>query len=122
MLGVSVEIEPSNVRLSLACGALRLASRGLSGCFEDEMLDLQRQLPDNGRIKTCIGCGLSDYSPYGSAMFGALACFRTNKERYRRVQSKGELFEIWESRDRFVQETYLCPDFEPRRSGAGYRG
>ena len=57
-------------------------SRGTSGWFEDELLDIQRQLPDCSYLKACITCAFSDYSPVGHGLFGGLACFRHNKPGY----------------------------------------
>ncbi len=33
-----------------------------------------------------------------------------------------DFFEIWDRMTGVVQETYLCPEFERRRPGTGYRG
>ncbi|MBA2544438.1 MAG: hypothetical protein H0V17_32650, partial [Deltaproteobacteria bacterium] len=85
-------------------------------------LDLQQKLPEGGYLRACIGCGLSDYSPIGNGLFGGLACFRETKTAYRAVSTKTGLFAIWDSLTEFVQETYVCPEFERRRPGAGYRG
>lgn len=97
-------------------------SAGTSGWFEDELLDIQRKLPAEVYLRACIGCGLSDYSPYGHGLFGNLACFRATKAAYRSVTNKHGLFAIWSSATGYVQETYLCPEFERRRPGTGYRG
>lgn len=99
-----------------------LRSSGASGWFEDELLDLQRQLPPGTYLRACITCAFSDYSPYGHGLWGGLACFRGNKDGYRAVHDKGGLFQIWNTLTDFVQETYLCPEFERRKPGTGYRG
>jgi hypothetical protein len=112
--------EPAILVLELVAGDRRVRSPGRSGWFEDELLALQRET--GLQFKTCFGCGLSDYSPYGHGMFGDLMCFRTNKAAYRAVDSKGALFAIWGSGCGYVEETHACDDFEPRRPGAGYRG
>lgn len=52
----------------------------------------------------CFNCVFSDYGPYG--VFGCLARFRDNKEGYRSVRTKAELFHIWDTMTEFVQETY----------------
>ncbi|AKT41601.1 DUF6304 family protein [Chondromyces crocatus] len=115
-------IDEESLHLVLVVGDLRLESEGRSGWFEDELLDLQRRLPSHWFLKTCFGCGLSDYSPVGHGLFGGLACFRDNKLGYRSVRTKDELFRIWDTMTAFVQETHLCPEFERRTPGAGYRG
>lgn len=90
--------------------------------MERALLDLQRQLPDGTRLLACITCAFSDYFPAGTGFIGAMACFRDHKDAYRTVNSKQGIFDLWDKRSGFVQETFHCPDFEQRRPGAGYRG
>ncbi len=97
-------------------------SHGREGWFENELLDLQERLPQGAYLRTCLKCGLSDYSPYGTMMSGSLACFRDNAEAYRAVNDKQSLFAIWDSNTEFVRETHVCEKFKLRRPGAGYRG
>jgi hypothetical protein len=54
-------------------------------------------------------------------MFGGLTCFRDNKTGYRAVNSKSAMFQAWGTMTEYVQETYLCPEFEKRTPGTGYR-
>jgi hypothetical protein len=115
-------LNKETLLLKLRLGNEVLSSSGRSGWFEDEMLDLQRKLPEGTLIKACINCAFSDYSPAGHGFFGCLACFRGNKAGYRGVTSKWGLFKIWDTMTEFVQETYLCPEFEKRAPGTGYRG
>ena len=115
-------LDRESLLLRLRLGTRVFSSSSGSGWFEDEMLDLQRQLPSGTLIKACINCAFSDYSPCGHGLFGGLACFRGNKVGYRAVATKGDLFQIWETMTEFVQETYLCPEFEKRAPGTGYRG
>jgi hypothetical protein len=79
-------------------------------------------MPAGTYLKTCINCAFSDYSPSGHGLFGGLACFRDNKTGYRAVRTKRDLFGIWITMTGFVQETFLCPEFERRSPGTGYRG
>jgi Family of unknown function (DUF6304) len=108
--------------IELRFGKSEFKSNGLSGWFEDEMLDIQKQLPPNTYMKSCINCAFSDYHPVGHGLFGGLACFRDNKHGYRAVKNKSDLLAIWNTTTEFVQETYLCPEFERRAPGTGYRG
>lgn len=96
--------------------------RGTSGWFEDEMLEIQQALPEGAAMLACINCAYSDYNPAGHGAFGSMACFRDNKSEYLRADSKDDIFLIWDTLTEHVQETYVCPEFEPRRTGAGYRG
>jgi hypothetical protein len=115
-------IDWEHLTLRLRFGEQALTSRGWSGWFEDEMLDIQRQMPEGTYLKACINCAYSDYSPLGHGLFGGLACFRGNKSGYRAVRTKRDLFGIWNTMTEFVQETFLCPEFERRAPGTGYRG
>lgn len=118
----SGRIDSEVVGLELAVQGQTFRSVGTSGWFEDELVDLQRQLPPGVYMRACINCAFSDYHPAGHGCFGRLACFRDAKAEYRAVTSKGELFQVWDCLTEFVQETYVCPEFERRKPGAGYRG
>ncbi len=115
-------IDSEMLRLTLKYGDQQNSSRGLSGWFEDELLDLQRQMPEGEYIKACINCLYSDYSPYGHGLFGCMMCFRNLKAEYLSVKSKDDLWGVHGREDRMVQETFLCPEFVRRVPGTGYRG
>jgi hypothetical protein len=100
----------------------RIVGSGSSGWFEDELLEIQAQLPEGVFIKACINCLYSDYSPAGHGMFGWMMCFRNLKAEYLKVTTKQEFWSVHNRYDRMVQETYLCPEFERRTPGTGYRG
>ncbi|WP_210571807.1 DUF6304 family protein [Streptomyces sp. GESEQ-4] len=92
--------------------------------FEDALHEIQRKLPRAARLKACVSCAWSDYSPVGHSLMAGLACFRDVKERYRLVEGKHGprgIFAIWGDLTEFVQETWLCDQFEHRATG-GYRG
>ncbi len=112
--------ERLTLRLVSSVGEHR--SSGLSGWFEDELLEIQAHLPPGCALKSCIMCAHSDYSPYGHGLWGTMACFRESKSDYEKVQSKGDLFRIWDKLTEYVPETFLCPEFRLRRRGTGYRG
>jgi hypothetical protein len=38
------------------------------------------------------------------------------------VKTKHDLFRAWGTMTAFVQETFLCPEFERRSPDTGYRG
>jgi hypothetical protein len=100
----------------------QIAGSGTSGWFEDELLSIQRQLHEGVFIKACINCLYSDYSPSGHGLFGCMLCFRNLKAEYLKVKTKQDFWSVHGRQDRFVQETYLCPEFERRIPGTGYRG
>jgi hypothetical protein len=115
-------LDREHLTLELRVGGRAFTSSGRSGWFEDEMLDVQGQLPPGTYLRACINCAYSDYSPVGHGLFGGLACFRDNKAGYLAVRSKADLFRVWGTMTGFVQETYLCPEFRRRQPGTGYRG
>ena len=115
-------IDRQELRLVLEFDGRSFASRGTSGWFEDELLGIQAQLPEGVFIKACINCLYSDYSPCGHGLFGGMMCFRNLKAEYVKVTTKKEFWSVHGRQDRFVQETYLCPDFARRIPGTGYRG
>lgn len=90
--------------------------------FESAFDILKSKLPDNEYVKCCYNCLYSDYSVYGSAIFGTMLCFKNIKEQYLNVQDKDEYMDIMDLHNRLVQETYLCDDFKLRRKDTGYRG
>jgi hypothetical protein len=115
-------IDRETLLLSLSVAGAVIDSKGTSGWFEDELLDILKALPKGMYFRSCFTCAFSDYSPAGNRLFGDLACFRDNKENYRQVSSKQELLALWDSKTEFVQETHLCSAYERRQPGVGYRG
>ena len=115
-------IDRGVLGLVLRFDGREFASPGTSGWFEDELLALQAQLPDGLFMRACINCLYSDYSPYGHGLFGWMMCFRNIKAEYLKVRTKDDFWAVHDRFDRLVQETYLCPEFERRVPGTGYRG
>ena len=100
----------------------QFAGSGKSGWFEDELREIQLQLPDGLFMRAGINCLYSDYSPYGHGLFGRMMCFRNLKSEYLKVKSRADFWSVHDRYDRMVQETYLCPEFERRIAGTGYLG
>lgn len=115
-------IDREELLLNLTIAGKSFSSCGQHGWFENELLEIQAALPGGMYMKCCTTCAFSDYSPYGNGMFGCMACFRDNNAAYRAVKGKASLFAIWDTLSGFVQETYLCPEYERRKPGSGYRG
>ncbi len=94
--------------------------------FEDALNKVQRQLP-RGKDAGLCRVRLVRLQPVRQRADGAgLACFRDAKDRYRQVDGKHGptgIFAIWDQHTEFVQETWLCGEFEHRSSThTGYRG
>ncbi|MGW0559428.1 DUF6304 family protein [Streptomyces sp. NPDC003016] len=118
-------LDREHLALELHFGGAVYASERAENDFEHALTVIQRRLPPGAYLRSCISCAFSDYHPSGSGLFGSLACFRRTKDEYRAVGGERELFELWDLRSGFVQETWACPDFERRPAqgpGTGYRG
>lgn len=115
-------LDRVELRIALEYDGGRFAGTGRSGWFEDELLEVQAQLPDGVYFLACINCLYSDYSPAGHGLFGSMMCYRNVKAEYLKVKSKADFWKVHGRLDRHVQETYLCPEFERRVPGTGYRG
>jgi hypothetical protein len=115
-------LDREELHITLACDHGKFAGSGKSGWFEDELFEIQSKLPAGVFMQACINCLYSDYSPYGHGAFGCMMCFRNLKSEYLKVKSKADFWSVHDRYDRMVQETYLCPEFERRIPGTGYRG
>ncbi|MGW2384946.1 DUF6304 family protein [Streptomyces sp. NPDC001658] len=92
--------------------------------FEEALERIALALPRDTRLKACVACAWSDYHPVGHAMMSGLACFREAKDVYRLCDGKKGphgILTIWPRHTEFVQETWLCDQFEHRTSDRGYR-
>lgn len=69
--------------------------------------------------RCCLTCGLSDYSPGGQSFMG-MRCHRDAGEQYRACRGKREYWGIPVTE--VVPEFHVCPTWEPRKPGTGYRG
>lgn len=116
--GINLEL----VQLTLTVENQSFKSSGTHGWFDDALLEIETALPTGIFMKCCHTCAFSDYHPVGSGTFGGLACFRDHKEEYLSLKGKSAVMHFFSKRTENVQETYLCPEFENRVPGTGYRG
>ncbi len=115
-------IDEVTLRIVLTWAEGRAEGTGASGWFEDELLEIQRQLPPDVYLRSCLNCQYSDYSPGGHGLFGDLLCFRNAKDAYAQVRSKETFWPVLRLAERSVQETDHCDQFARRVPGTGYRG
>lgn len=86
--------------------------------MEDDLIALQKELPENIYLKTCLSCKYSNYSPFGNGMFGSIYCFKNLKSKLPHLRDKSDLFNIWtrEAMDKgdifSVQETFDCSEHQ----------
>lgn len=107
-------------RITLSVGDNRYASSGGWGCFEMELLQIQRQLPSDAYMKCCFNCAFSGYSPYGNGLWG-MYCHRNYKEAYVQANNKPDWIRLNGVSAEDVQEIYLCPEFQRWNGETGYR-
>jgi Family of unknown function (DUF6304) len=115
-------LDREELQLELVFNDRSFKSCGKHGWFEDELLEIHRELPPATYLKSCFNCAFSDYNPVGFGLFGCMACFRNSKQEYRSLRGKAAFFELQDQIAEQVQETYLCPEFEKRMPNTGYRG
>ena len=109
--------SPRNLRLAMS---VDVATYEVADeWFEDGMRRLGAALPSGTGLVCCSTCLFSDYSPAGHGLIG-ICCHRDAKARYLAVRSKFDYFAVPVTEE--VPETYLCPDYQPRVPGTGYRG
>src|SRR5262245_28685152 len=110
--------NPKNLHLSLIVGDQRCDVD--DDWFEDGILRLDHAASRLGaRLVCCATCLYSDYSPGGHGLMG-MRCHRGAKEQYLAVRSKLDYWGVPVTEE--VMETYLCPEYERRIPGTGYRG
>ncbi len=107
-------------RITLSVGDNHYASSGGWGCFEMELLQIQRRLPSDAYMKCCFNCAFSGYNPYGGGLWG-MYCHRNHKEEYVQASSKFEWIKLNEVAAEYVQEIHLCPEFQRWNGKTGYR-
>jgi|GEM_PF-856181 len=107
-------------RITLAVSDNRYVSSGGWGCFEMELLQIQRRLPPDAYMKCCFNCAFSGYNPYGNGLWG-MYCHRNYKEAYVQANNKFHWIRLNEIAAEHVQEIYLCPEFQRWDGKTGYR-
>lgn len=103
-------------------GAVYESNRA-EGDFAAALATVQRVLPPDIHLQTCIACAFSDYFPAPvRGLSGGLACFRGAKDAYRDVAGGDDVADLWDRRTGFVQEIWSCREFEPRPAHGAARG
>ncbi len=114
-----IEAEVLVLELKTPTQTVRSSNRS-EDWFEFKMQELVEQLGEDWHIHSCFTCAFGDYGNIlgGHGLFGGIACFRDVKAEYLQVKGKGrgEFFSVWSRRTAFVQETYLCEEYEAKVS------
>ncbi len=87
--------------------------------FEDGTLRLDQAMQPAHRLRCCVTCLFSDYSPGGHGLMG-IRCHRDARDQYLSVRSKTEYWSVPVTEE--VPEIYLCDQYQQRVPGTGYRG
>jgi hypothetical protein len=109
--------SPKNLQLTTMIGGERFEVT--DDWFEDGVLRLDKALPPEVQLVCCVTCLFSDYSPGGHGLMG-MSCHRDAKQQYLAVKSKRDYWSVPVTEE--VMETYLCPQYQRRVPGTGYRG
>lgn len=117
-VGILMKISSScnTVELQTAFGYFH--SKNKVECFENSILEIQNQFPNNTQFITCLSCRCSHYHPVGNGMFGHLYCFKNIKEKLSSINDKSTLMDLLtaEAVDSGtiynVHELFDCPEFE----------
>lgn len=93
--------------------SLSVDPSGYPTTFDEQIKQIQHQLPAKTYLKTCWNCAFSEYNPIAKATFSGLACFR-NWPGIANVRDKVELLRNWPKHLERVQETHHCDSFKRR--------
>jgi hypothetical protein len=79
--------------------------------FETQMVQLQKLLPKDIKINSCIFCAYSNYGVAGSDSFGTLHCFKGIKDKIIAVNNKSDYIDIATNNGISTQVTFWCSEF-----------
>ncbi len=85
--------------------------------FESLLISLQKKIPIDYKINSCLFCALSHYSVYGSDNYGTLICYKELKDKILSVNNKSDFLDLTDNKGFDVQETFYCSQFTEITSG-----
>lgn len=85
--------------------------------FESLLISLQKKIPIDYKINSCLFCALSHYSVYGSDNYGTLICYKELKDKILFVKNKSDFLDLTDNKGFDVQETFYCSEFTEITSG-----
>ena len=103
------------VKLTLKSKEFDILNSNRYDFFEDALINIQKQLPNDVVLRICLSCKYSHYHPLGNTMFGGLFCFKAIKEKIDEIKTKDSLLNLYEmNHNDFkgipVQETFDCTE------------
>ena len=116
---VDIATERARLRLSLKDD---VSESSFHHHLEAAIPAVEGMLAQPGKLHCCFNCSMSDYFHGGTGLSG-MFCFRDSREAYRAVRSKDDYVRLVpDAITEYVDELYLCPEFQLRTPGTGYRG
>jgi hypothetical protein len=85
--------------------------------FESQMINLQRLLPREIKMQSCLFCAFSNYGVGGSDAFGTLICYKEIKSEIVHFESKYEYMNVAAGYGIAIQETFYWGEFEDIKPG-----
>jgi|PlaIllAssembly_1097288.scaffolds.fasta_scaffold221621_1 hypothetical protein len=110
-----VQPDQKELQITLKIGNHIIRSSGKYGEFFSELGEVNKSLPDECYIQSCLTCRYSLDNPFGISSFANLGCFRNGKEEIiqaKKVRTKKANMMVWDKRVEDVQEIYLCSEYE----------
>ncbi len=116
---VCVEEEKgySSVNISGSFSWKTILNKRIHDNFESALIEIQNQLLTKGKLKICLSCKFSQYSPYWNQSFWGLFCFKKIKKNLSKIVNKETLFKVWdipenEKKILNTQETFSCNEHQ----------
>lgn len=81
---------------------------------ENLLIDLQKSLPKNILLQSCMFCKYSHYNVAGNDNYGDLNCFKHCKAKCETVSNKSNVMDLFESESKQsikVVETFYCEEY-----------
>ncbi|MDQ3640097.1 MAG: hypothetical protein M3450_01190 [Actinomycetota bacterium] len=120
-LTVSVDLATERARLRLSLDG-EVTESAFHHHLEGAIPGVEGALGEPVKLHCCFNCSMSDYFHGGTGLSG-MFCFRDSRQAYRSVRSKADYVRLVpDAITEFVDELYVCREFEQRQPGTGYRG
>ncbi len=120
-LTVSVDLATARVRLRPSLDG-EVAESPFNHHLEGAIPVVESLPGESVKLRCCFNCSMSDYFHGGTGLSG-MFCFRDSREAYGSVRSKDDYVRLVpDAITEYVDDLYVCRQFEQREPGTGYRG
>ncbi|MGW4352566.1 DUF6304 family protein [Nocardia sp. NPDC004582] len=116
----TVDLRPEPQRDDLHLGVTLHGAAYETDChdFETGLRQLTEALPEGTALLCCYTCRYSGYSPVSGQIMG-MRCYRQAKDQYLAAKTEHAIWSV--PATEAVPETYLCPQYQVRVPGTGFR-